>query len=228
MTAYLAAHPEMRGKIGSVLEARCGVCFDQAAAMTAILNSVADLSGLESRAINGRTLGEGIGHGFINLRFANGKLGMFDPSWHHQKGAHVVENMDFALYDARRYSNRRIDGINEETTKPTPFVERRSEKARELYRGYDRATGETILALRAKERAAKTGESIEVAAAKVLEENTKATTDKVAGDFKAAELVNRAKTIEVASTHGIVGGMVDDKINDRLKDRLRVDRPHGR
>src|SRR3954471_25359 len=106
------------------------------------------------------------------LRFANGMLGMFDPSWHHRKGEHVVENMDFSLFDERRYSNRRIDGINETTTDKTPFVDRRSERGRDLYRGYDQRTGETILALAAKERAAAKGETLEVAAANVLSENT--------------------------------------------------------
>jgi hypothetical protein len=124
MKKVLAARPELRGKIGAVLESACGVCMDQAAAMVAILNAISERAGLTARAAHGPTIGQDEGHGFVLVRLANGALGMLDVAWHVQGEAHAVDNLDLATFDERWHSNRRINSLDQDVTARTPFVER--------------------------------------------------------------------------------------------------------
>jgi hypothetical protein len=121
MRKLLAARPDMKGKIGAVLEAACGVCTDQAAAMVGILNAISRKAGFTARAASGPTIGQDEGHGFVLLGLANGALAMFDVAWHVLGDAHAVDNLDMATFDARWHSNRRITSLDQGVTAKTPF-----------------------------------------------------------------------------------------------------------
>jgi hypothetical protein len=124
MRKLLATHPELRGKIGSVLQAACGVCMDQAAAMVAILNAISRRAGLTARAASGPTIGQDEGHGFVLVRLANGALAMLDVAWHVLGDEHAVDNLDLATFDERWHSNRRINSLDQDVSAKTRFVPR--------------------------------------------------------------------------------------------------------
>lgn len=192
MQEYLQQHPEMRGKVGAVIASQCGVCTDQAAAMVAILNAVAPRAGFSSLAIGGPTIAQNAGHGFVELRFANGHLAMYDVTWHFEHETKAVDNLDFATYDGRNNSNRRINWTSQEVTDKTPFLDRQTQKARDLYRGYDAKAGEAYLAGLAQEKAHAEGISVADAVKQVLSENEAKGNERIAGTFGAGEIVARA------------------------------------
>ncbi|HZU98424.1 MAG TPA: hypothetical protein VFF73_17080 [Planctomycetota bacterium] len=214
MRQTLADHPDLAGKIGAVLDSACGVCTDQAAAMVSILDDVGARMGLTARAIGGATIRENAGHGFVALRFANGKLGMYDVTWHFQGDKTPVDSMDYATWEGVQGSNRKIDWISQQTTDETPFVDRA--RAQDLYRGYTAPEGETLLAAQAAQLAATKGIPLGEAAEKVFSRNTGP--EKIAGDFSLAELTNRAGslgTIPPASSPGLLsrlGGLLSDRV----------------
>jgi hypothetical protein len=214
MRQTLQDHPDLAGKIGAVLDSACGVCTDQAAAMVSILNEVGSRMGLTARAIGGATIRENAGHGFVALRFANGKLGMYDVTWHFEGDKTPVDSMDYATWEGVQGSNRKIDWISQETTDKTPFVDRA--RAQDLYRGYTASQGETLLAAQAAQLAATKGISLTDATEKVLARNTGP--EKIAGDFSLAELTNRAGslgTIPPASSPGLLSrlsGLLTDRV----------------
>jgi len=228
MAAYIAQHPDMRGKIGAVLASQCGVCTDQAAAMVAILNAVGSRIGLTARAISGPTIKENAGHGFVMLRFLDGKLGMYDVTWHFQNERDAVDNMDFATWAGIPHSNRRINSLDQATTDPTAFVDRSSELGRDLYRGYTQAEAETLLATRTAELASTKALSLDDAASAVLSGN--AGENKLAGTFDVAAIVAQARSAQAPAPGALVTGapartpgFLDRlPIPDTLKDRVRA------
>ena len=213
MRDYLTQHPDMRGKVGAVLASQCGVCTDQAAAMAAILNAIGPRAGLSALAIGGPTIGQNAGHGFVSIKFANGELGMYDVTWHFEDEKKAVDNLDFATYDQRDDSNRRINWTSEETTDKTAFVDRTTERARDLYRGYDAKAGEALLAGLAKERAVRDGISVADAAAKVVAENEAKGNERVVGSFTAADVASHAASLQGPSL-GLTGSL-DKMASDR-------------
>jgi hypothetical protein len=226
MAETLAAHPELRGKIGAVIESQRGVCTDQAAAMVAILNSVGPRIGLTARAIGGATIGENAGHGFVAIRLANGQMGMYDVTWHFDYEKNSFDSIDFATYDQRPDSNRKIDWISQETTKVTKFIDRTTEAARDLFRGYTQAEGAALLAEQARLMADKKGTSLDAAATAVLAANTGK--EKIAGDFTASDIVAKAKAradaLRTPDSRGVIRAL--DPIKDRVNeaDRGGLDR----
>ena len=122
MRKLLQTRPELRGKIGSVLESACGVCMDQAAAMVAILNAISAKAGLTARAASGPTIGQDEGHGFVLVRLANGAMTMLDVAWHVLGDEHAVDNLDLATFDERWHSNRRINSLDQDVSAKTRFV----------------------------------------------------------------------------------------------------------
>ena len=50
MRDVLERSPELRRHVGAVLESQCGVCTDQAATMSALLNEVEGRTGMTVRA----------------------------------------------------------------------------------------------------------------------------------------------------------------------------------
>ena len=216
MNDVLKAHPELSGKIGAVLESQSGVCTDQAAAMVAILNEIGPRAGLGALAIGGQTIAEDAGHGFVSIHFANGQLGMYDVTWHFEGDDHAVDNLDFATFDARRNSNRRIHWTSEETTDKTPFVDPASPSGVAAERGYDQASGEALLAGLARERATKNGEPIEIAAERVLEENKG-----LAGNASAHDIATKAGSIDSGPRTGatsVLDALVKDRLAEHDKD----------
>ncbi len=237
MRDYVKANPGMSGKIGSVIASGCGVCTDQAAAMSAILNAVGRRIGLTVRAISGPTIKEGAGHGFNAIRFIDGKIGMYDVTWHFKGDKHPVDNMDFATWAGIPDSNRRINSITQPTSHETKFVDRLSEWARTLFRGYDRAAAEALLSTRAAELAESKGITPDKAAAEILKTNTG--TDKLAGDFDVNEILKRARSVErpasdavrIASavrTRGLLDRVTSSLLSDRTRDATVRDRTRGR
>ncbi len=198
MSAVIAEHPELSRKIGAVLLSQCGVCTDQAAAMVAILNEIGPRMGLTARAIGGSTIRENAGHGFVDLRFANGAIGMYDVTWHFQGDRTPVDNMDFATWEGVSSSNRKIDWISQETTDKTSFVDRTSERARDLYRGYTNADGETLLAGKAAEIATRERISLADATRRVLGDNKGS--ERIGGELDPESIVRRAGSL--GDVHG--------------------------
>ncbi|HZU98742.1 MAG TPA: hypothetical protein VFF73_18700 [Planctomycetota bacterium] len=221
LSKTLKDHPELRGKVGALLEAGYGVCTEQAAAIAAVVEGVAGRVGLTLRPFQGRTIGEGAKHGINIIRFANGELGMYDVTWHfidEADAVHAVDNLDFATFDTRGDSNRNIDVITQPTTKATGFVDRMSQLARDLFRGYSAEQAEVLMALKTAETAIVKKLSFEDAATKVVTSNEGA--DKVAGDFSAAALASRARAITGPSaTPGFLSAL--GKGESVMSDRVR-------
>ncbi len=196
----LQDHPELRGKVGSLLLAQYGVCTEQAAAIASVVEHVAGRIGLTIRPFLGPTIDAGAMHGFNIIRFANGVMGMYDVTWHFIDEAnqvHSVDNLDFATYDKRPDSNRLFNSTTRETTHPTSFVDRTSSRAVDLNRGYDHTSAETYLATATSEVAGQKNISFEDAAKQVLSGNT--TFERVGGGFTADVIASRARGIDVKS-----------------------------
>ncbi|HZV02466.1 MAG TPA: hypothetical protein VFF73_37515 [Planctomycetota bacterium] len=140
MRKLLASRPDLRGRIGAVLEAACGVCMDQAAAMAAIVNAISGKAGITARAASGPTIGQDEGHGFVLLRLANGAMAMFDVAWHVLGEKNAVDNLDMATFDERWHSNRRITSLDQPTSAKTAFVEPAKGAALASERGFARET----------------------------------------------------------------------------------------
>lgn len=238
MRDYLRDNPGMSGKIGAVIASMCGVCTDQAAAMVSILNEVGQKIGLTGRAISGPTIKERAGHGFVALRFIDGKIGMYDVTWHFKGDRAPVDNMDFATWEGISNSNRTITNVSQPTTDATTFVDRTSEAGRNSYRGYDNAGANALLAARAAETAESRGLTIDKAAAEILSGNSG--DNKVAGNLDLAEIIKNARGYErpaadavtIASatrTRGLLDRLgVGSLLHDRVRDARSVDRTRGR
>ena len=237
MRDYVSANPDMRGKIGAVIASGCGVCTDQAAAMSSILNEVGRRIGLTARAISGPTIKENAGHGFVALRFVDGKMGMYDVTWYFKGDSHPVDNMDFATWAGIPDSNRRINNITQPTSHETTFVDRVSEWARTLFRGYDKAGAEALLSTKAAELAETRGITHDKAAAEILSGNTGK--DKLAGDFDVNEILKRARTVErpaadaialatATRSRGLLDLVTSTLLRDRVVDSTVFDRTRGR
>jgi hypothetical protein len=185
MTETLARSPELRGKIGAVIESQCGICTDQAATMSALLNEVEARTGISVRAIRGTTIRERAGHGFNAVRLANGQLTMLDATWHFEGDHAPLDNMEFSTWEGIQNSNREINSIGQETSRAAEFVDPASREFAELARGYTAVAGEAVLLAMVRERIAR-GQSPDRAAKAVLRSGS------VETSLSAAELAGRA------------------------------------
>jgi hypothetical protein len=213
----LKDHPELRGKVGSLLLAQYGVCTEQAAAIASVVEHVAGRIGLTIRPFLGPTIDAGAMHGFNIIRFANGVMGMYDVTWHFIDEAdrvHSVDNLDFATYDKRPDSNRHFHETTRGTTNPTSFVDRTSTRAVDLNRGYDHTSGEAYLAVATKETVTQKNITFEQAATEVLSGNT--SFERIGGNFTADVIAGRARGIDVKS-HGLISTL--DHATDLAKQR---------
>ncbi len=193
--------PDLLGKVGAFLEAKAGVCVEQAAALQAILFGIGD-RGFTLRAMGGRTIENDLGHGFLITRLADGRLFMLDPAWHGQGDRHALDNLDFATFDGRTGSNRRIQWSSQETTTKTAFVDPTSTQALDLSRGYDTGAGETFLAAKVRAEATKTGQPLDTVTQQVL------ALKQLEGDFSARAVAERARALTFDSASpGLLGGL---------------------
>jgi hypothetical protein len=193
--------PDLLGKVGAFLEAKAGVCVEQAAALQAILFGIGD-RGFTIRAMGGRTIENDFGHGFLITRLADGRLYMLDPAWHGQNDGHALDNLDFATFDSRMGSNRRIQWSSQENTRKTAFVDPTSTQATDLSRGYDTGAGETFLATQVRLEAIRTRQSVKTVTQQVL------ALKQLEGDFSARTVAERARALTFDSASpGLLGGL---------------------
>lgn len=209
--------PDLVGKIGGILESRSGVCVEQAGALQAILESIGD-RGFTSRAMGGYTYLNDFGHGFLIARLADGKPYMLDPSWHGENDRHALDNLDFATFDKRMNSNRRINWVSQLTTDRTAFVDRTSERSTDLTRGYDTRAAEAYFAERVREQAKTSGGTVDDVTRQVL------ALRELDGAFSARAIAERARAATFDSaTPGMLGGLrgISDRTDARNSRRVR-------
>ncbi|MEZ0227003.1 MAG: hypothetical protein ACAI25_00135 [Planctomycetota bacterium] len=206
--------PDLVGKVGGLLESQAGICVEQAGAIQAILEGIGD-RGFTSRAMGGYTYLNDFGHGFLIVRLADGKPYMFDPSWHGQGDKHALDNLDFATFDKRMNSNRRINWVSQPTSDKTPFVDRTTDKATDLTRGYDTRAAEAYFAERVRELTRNGGTSADDATRQVL------ALRELEGTFSARAIAERARAATFnPATPGVLGGL--DTMIDRTNARNRA------
>ncbi len=206
--------PDLVGKVGGLLESQAGICVEQAGAIQAILEGIGD-RGFTSRAMGGYTYLNDFGHGFLIVRLADGKPYMFDPSWHGQGDKHALDNLDFATFDERMNSNRRINWVSQPTSDATAFVDRSTDAAKDLTRGYDTRAAEAFFAERARELMRNGGTTADDATRQVL------ALRELEGTFSARAIAERARAATFnPATPGVLGGL--DTMIDRTNARNRA------
>jgi hypothetical protein len=139
-------------KIGAQLKAGVGVCSDQTAGISSILREVGRRAGFDVKPVNGMTI-DGGGHAFAVVRLADGSMYIIDPSWHSTSvhtSAIALESVDFATFDERWWSNRRVTSYKEGGIE-TPFREKIGEGfTPEQADMYKDKTGESLKELMAR------------------------------------------------------------------------------
>lgn len=230
--------PEMRlgGRlmVGGVLKYAVGVCSDQTAALAAVMREVGRRVGFDVRVIHGATI-DGGGHNFMTFRLANGYRFIMDPSWHSQVDTPyaALENIDFATFDTRWWSNREINSFGEDVSRRIDFTAPGSPERAALERAYNDGVVERLLAGEAAERMRnRPGANAREVAREVVRDRVGDGADRLpyTGDVtRLPDLVGTHLDRLVASgATRTVRGLIDRIDNTRLRDRTTRNRDRTR